>query len=113
MEGDLKMERKNPKRLIRIALILGVLFAVGHLAGLREMTCVLSGTMPAMQSELFLGVLYVLLWFGAVLVAPIFAFAGALQLGVVEVAAHVNSPIDSSVLAAGKKIGQEKVEAPV
>lgn len=78
--------RKIPMRLFRVALILVGLFVVGHLAGLREMTGILSGTMPPAHYELFLGMFYVVLWFGAVLAAPMFALAGAFHLGILEIA---------------------------
>lgn len=101
----MQQDRKSPKRLFRISLILVGLFVVGHLAGLREMTGILSGTMPPAHHELFLGMFYVILWFGAVLAAPMFALAGAFHLAVLEVAkvagqvvASMKEPSDSLVV---------------
>ena len=74
---------KTPKRFLRIAAILAGLYLIGHVAGLRELTSVLSGTFPASQLEAFLGVAYAITWFGLVLVAPILTIAAALRYAVV------------------------------
>ena len=86
----MQKDSKNPKRLIRIALILVGVHLLCHLFGMREMTSILSGTMPAAEHEVFLGLFYVLTWFGAVLLAPILGLAGALHLGLVEVLAALS-----------------------
>ena len=62
----------------RAGLIL-VSFLVAHLAGLREYASILSGTMPqglfGRAVDQFLAVSYIVLYLGAVVVAPILAIA--------------------------------------
>lgn len=74
------LDRKVPKKMLRIAAILTVVFLVGHLAGLRELTSIISGTLPATDWELLLGTFYVLSWFAFVLVAPLLALGGGVHL---------------------------------
>ena len=60
-----------------------VLFALAHLCGLREYTTLLSGTVEGadMRTSMILGSIYLLLYFAAVLVAPVLALAaGILRL---------------------------------
>jgi len=56
-----------------------VLYLVAHVAGLRECTSFLSGTMPlgsfGQYLNGFLGIAYVLVYIGAVIVAPILIVA--------------------------------------
>ncbi len=56
----------TPRGLARRAAMIGAAFLVAHLAGLRDHASFLSGT----ASNASLGVIYVCLYFGAVLVAP-------------------------------------------
>jgi hypothetical protein len=62
------------------------LFAIAHLAGLREHTTFLSGTLadPAMRWEVaaFLGTAYLLLYFAFVLLVPILLLAAAASAAV-------------------------------
>ena len=75
------------------ALALGVLFLVAHLAGLREYTTFLSGTAANPEAGLrvssFLGMVYILLYLGVVVMAPILILAAGL-------------------VAVGKRMRQEK-----
>ena len=72
---------KNAPRalLIRAAIII-VAYLITHLLGFRLYTCVLCGTMPGQNSNTLatLGIIYVLLYFGTVLVAPVFVIAAGL-----------------------------------
>jgi hypothetical protein len=70
---------------VRAAWIV-VLFAVLHGLGWRDFTSILSGTAPGESLygvKTWLGVLYALAYFAAVIVAPILVIAGAL-LGVFD-----------------------------
>ena len=65
----------NAKGLLIRALIIAIVFFILHLAGLREYTSILSGTYPtgdsAATSAVFWGMVYIIVYFGFVLVAPI------------------------------------------
>lgn len=74
------MSKVIPMLYLRLALILSGLFWAGHFTGFRESAAIISGTLPANELELFFGAFYVLCWFGFVLVAPILAIAGGMQL---------------------------------
>ncbi|GEM_PF-3542903 len=72
----------SPQPLLYRALVLGVLFFLVHLAGLREYTAFLSGT-PAMvetsmRLSFFYGSIYILLYLGAVVLAPILVIAAGI-----------------------------------
>jgi len=64
------------------ALALGALFLVAHLAGLREYTTFLSGTAANPEAGLrwssFLGMVYIVLYLGFVVAAPILILAAGL-----------------------------------
>ncbi len=64
------------------AVALVLLFGAAHLAGLRESTTFLTGTAAAsgasLQSSAYAGGLYILLYLGFVVLAPILALAAAL-----------------------------------
>lgn len=66
----------------RILLALAILGAAPLLlldvAGAREHVSILTGQLPATLDDGLAGLAYVLAWFAAVLVAPIFAIAAAL-----------------------------------
>jgi hypothetical protein len=78
-----------PVRLLKLAACFAVVYLACHLLGLRESVSMLSGTLPATEEELFVGLFTVLAWFGAVLVAPALALAAGLHLAVVALAARV------------------------
>jgi hypothetical protein len=65
--------------VIRRAIILVVVFAILHVAGAREAVGFLSGTVPEGHGVPLFGALYLLAWFGAVLVAPILLIAAAIE----------------------------------
>jgi hypothetical protein len=72
----------SPKDFVRRALILTFLFAIAHLCGLKEFTSVLNGTTGSVAlgwtTSALLGLAYVLLYLGFVLLAPIFLLTAAI-----------------------------------
>ncbi len=72
----------SPVGLILHGLLFLVLFLACHLAGWRECTTILSGTSPsgdiADKSAQLRGIVYVLTWFGMLLLTPIFLIAAGL-----------------------------------
>lgn len=93
---------------IRIALILAVLFLLGHLVGLRESTAIISGTRPATELELFLGAFYALSWFGFVLLSPILALAGGMQLVMGWLFSRVNGRDHAAESGSRRQRGEPK-----
>ncbi len=61
------------------AVALAVLYGVVHLAGLRVDASFLSGTAPPDDFGVLLGLAYVILYFGFVVVAPVLAIAAVLM----------------------------------
>lgn len=74
----------SPGFFFEWAAFLIVLFAVSHIAGLREFTSVLNGTVGStnMDSQIaaLMGITYVFLYLGAVLVVPVFVLAALLLM---------------------------------
>jgi hypothetical protein len=71
----------SPQYLLIRALMLGALFYLANLAGLREYTAFLSGTaagQTTMGWSVFYGTVYIVLYLGAVVLAPILAIAAGL-----------------------------------
>src|ERR1051326_698063 len=72
----------SPKDFVRRALILILLFALAHLFGLKEFTSVLNGTTGSVAlswtTSTLLGLTYVLLYLGFVLLVPIFLLTAAI-----------------------------------
>lgn len=66
------------------ALALVVFFSIAHLAGLREYTTFLSGTTGSpnvsIQFSAFCGMLYIALYIGSVVLAPILILAAGLLI---------------------------------
>ena len=64
---------------IRLALLLTVMFGLAHLAGLREFTTMLNGTMANVEvgwrMSVFLGTVYILGYLGFVLLVPTLVLA--------------------------------------
>jgi hypothetical protein len=85
----MKTWTKTPVRLLKLAACLAAVYLACHLLGLRESVSLLSGTLPATEEELFVGLFTVLAWFGAVLVAPVLALAAGLHLAVVAIVGRV------------------------
>ena len=72
----------SPKDFVQRALVISGLFLVVHLAGWREFTSILNGTMGSVESgwatSAFLGGVYVLLYLAFVLLVPTLLLAAAL-----------------------------------
>ena len=72
----------SSRDFIRHAALIAVLYGVVHLAGLREFTSVLNGTMGSVslgwQASSVLGVAYILLYLAFVVLVPILILAAAL-----------------------------------
>jgi hypothetical protein len=68
----------TPAGLLKRAAIVAAAFLVCHLAGWRELTSVLSGTPPGSTLAALGGVLYLVSYFAAVIVAPVLVIAAGL-----------------------------------
>ena len=72
----------SPRDLLRRSLVILVLFALAHLAGLREFTSIVNGTMGSLSLgwhlSVFLGLTYLLLYFAVVVLVPILWIAALL-----------------------------------
>ena len=72
----------SAKDFVRHAVLIVVLFAVAHAFGLREYTTIISGTMASPALGMWtcglLGVGYLALYFGAVVLASVLLIAAAL-----------------------------------
>ena len=77
-----RRDRLSPRSFLVRALVLGVLFLVVHIAGLRDYTTFLSGTSGSvetgMKSSAFYGTAYILLYLGFVVAAPIFVLTAGI-----------------------------------
>jgi uncharacterized membrane protein (DUF485 family) len=72
-------DRRSRAWAVRAAILVAV-FLCAHLLGFRDHVSVLSGTEPAGGgTSATAGVFYVVAWLVAVVVAPIYAIAAALQ----------------------------------
>jgi len=73
----------SPKDFVRRAAVIAFLFLVAHLAGLSEYTSFLSGTVPSPDTSwkltIFFGLIYLVLYFAFVLLAPILLLAALVQ----------------------------------
>lgn len=74
----------SPKDLLRRSLLLLMLFAIAHLAGLRDFTSILNGTIGSVtlgwHLSVFLGLSYVLFYFAVVVLVPILGLAALLSV---------------------------------
>jgi len=77
-----RAEFLSPRDLCQRALALSALFLLAHLAGWREYTSILNGTIGSValgwNFSAFLGVIYICLYLGSVLLVPIFLLAAGL-----------------------------------
>lgn len=80
-----RAEPFSPKDFLRRAVVLLLVFLAVHLAGLREFTSILNGTMASVElgrgMSAFLGLVYVFAYLGVVLVVPILLLAAAMLAG--------------------------------
>jgi hypothetical protein len=74
----------SPAGFVRRALFLSIFFAAAHVFGLKEFTSVLNGTTGSVAlgwtTSAILGLSYVLLYLGFVLLTPVFMIAAGLLL---------------------------------
>ena len=74
----------SPKDFLRRALVVLILFLVAHLAGWREFSSLLNGTMGSVELgwhlSLFFGLSYIVLYLALVLLVPILILAATLLL---------------------------------
>jgi len=74
-----RAEFLSPKDMVRHAVIIAVLYLVVHLAGLREFTSILNGTMGSPELgwtvSAFLGLAYIFAYLAFVLLVPILLLA--------------------------------------
>jgi hypothetical protein len=75
-------ERFSPRDFVRHAVLILLLFVIAHLCGLREFTTIITGTMasPALGAETcaLLGMVYLTLYFGVVVLVPVLLIAATL-----------------------------------
>jgi phosphotransferase system glucose/maltose/N-acetylglucosamine-specific IIC component len=72
----------SPKDFVRHAILIVLVFAVMHALGLREYTSVLNGTTGSVEMDptyaALLGIVYILFYLAAILLAPILLIAAGL-----------------------------------
>ncbi|MDB6108849.1 MAG: hypothetical protein JWR69_599 [Pedosphaera sp.] len=72
----------SPHSFLSVAVTLSVFFMLVHLVGFREHTAFLSGTTGAVgvgtRLSTFYGVIYILLYLGCVVIAPILVLAAGM-----------------------------------
>jgi hypothetical protein len=77
-----RAELFSPKDFVCRAIFILVAFTLVHLLGLREFTSILNGTTGSVDMNwghaAYLGIIYVILYLGAVLVAPILLIAAGI-----------------------------------
>jgi len=82
LRAALKARFLSPKDLLVHAGVILVAYAVAHLLGLREYTTILSGTLPAAglghTLGAGLGVLYIVLYVGVVVIVPVLILASGM-----------------------------------
>ena len=82
MNGFWRAPFLGPRYLIQLAFLVSILFAAAQLAGLREFTSILNGTVGSVgmswQFAAFLGFVYLGLYLAFVLLAPILVLAAGL-----------------------------------
>ncbi len=80
-----RAEFLSPKDLLFRAVTISVLFLIAHIAGLRDYTSFLSGTLPSPETSWkqasFFGLVYLLLYFAVVLFSPILLLAAGMLKG--------------------------------
>ena len=87
--------RLSSRVLLALALVAFFLFL--HLTGTRDDTAILSGTASQNGASAgLLGVLYILAWFGAIVLAPILVLATGLDRGLGWIGRRRAAPGDGS-----------------
>jgi hypothetical protein len=79
-----RAEFLSPKDLLERAAVITLLFVIAHVAGLRDFTSVVAGTVGSVAlgrwASSFLGISYLLLYMGVVLLVPTSVAAAAIIL---------------------------------
>lgn len=75
----MKIQVVSPMGFVMAAGSITCAFALLHIAGLRESTTILSGTAPPGGGSSGLGILYVVMYFAFVVIAPILAIAAVVM----------------------------------
>ena len=80
-----RAEPFSPKDFVRRAVVVTIIFLAVHIAGLRDYTCFLNGTVASPElgrgMSAFLGLAYVFAYLGVVLLVPILLLAAAILAG--------------------------------
>ena len=80
-----RAELFSPKDFLRRAVVVAVIFLAVHLAGLRDYTCILNGTVASSElgrgMSAFLGLAYVFAYLAFVVLVPILLLAAAMLAG--------------------------------
>lgn len=86
----------SPKDFVRRAILISLVFLIAHLAGLREFTSVLNGTVGAVgmswEKSALLGFIYILLYLAFVLAVPILLLAAAMTAPLRKSSSHGSGP---------------------
>jgi hypothetical protein len=90
-----RAEFLSPKDLLQRACAITLVFLLAHLAGLREFTSVLNGTVGSValgwHVSVALGVVYLLLYMAFVVLVPVLILAAMILLVFQRLAGKVNS----------------------
>ena len=77
-----RAESFSPKDFVRRAIVIALFYLLVHLAGLREFTSLLNGTVGSVQlgwgMSAFLGLTYIFAYLAFVLIVPVLLLAAAL-----------------------------------
>jgi hypothetical protein len=80
-----RAELFSPRDFLRRAVVLAIIFLAVHIAGLREFTSILNGTVASPElgrgMSAFLGLVYIFAYLGFVLLVPILLLAAAMLAG--------------------------------
>jgi len=72
----------SPKDFVRRAVVIGLIFLAVHMAGLRDYTCILNGTVASPElgrgMSAFLGLAYVFAYLAFVMLVPILLLAATM-----------------------------------
>jgi hypothetical protein len=87
-----RAELFSPKDFLRRAVVVAIIFLAVHIAGLRDYTCILNGTVASPDlgrgMSAFLGLAYVFAYLAFVLLVPILLLAAAMLAGWKRLSQH-------------------------
>jgi len=102
----------SPKNFVRRAVVIALLFLAAHIAGLRDYTSFLSGTVPSPDTgwklTIFFGLIYLVVYFALVLLAPMLLLAAGLLSCwriYIQLRANKNPAVDNQPARATLKVG--------